>query len=186
MIETQPTVDPHHRLPVQDRPQPEIQVGHGGQIGKGGGQVRASARPQACAARRPYHRDPESVELHLVPTTSRARRVLRDCICRSSKGEVHRSHEPERNGSRSGHASRMRGCTVDATPDLGARARSKWGRTHTDGSAHRRRPIGPTPVSHSVQRGMTGRCAVLSARRSLADPVTAARGVRTCWPRRSE
>jgi len=34
MIETQPAVDPHHRLPVQDGPQAEIQVGHGGQIGK--------------------------------------------------------------------------------------------------------------------------------------------------------
>jgi len=68
VIETQPAVDPHHRLPVQHGSHAEIRVGHGGQIGERGGQAGASPRPQACAARRSYYCDPESVELHLVPT----------------------------------------------------------------------------------------------------------------------
>jgi hypothetical protein len=118
-----------------------MELGRGGQIGEGSGQVGASARPQPCAARRPYHRHPESVELHLVPAASRARRVLRDRVCRSSKGEVHWSRESGRKGSRSGHASRMRECAVGAWPDLRVRARSKWVRTHSGGPARRRRAV---------------------------------------------
>ena len=118
-----------------------MELGRGGQIGEGRGQVGASARPQPCAARRPYHRHPESVELHLVPAASRARRVLRDRVCRSSKGEVHWSRESGRKGSRSGHASRMRECAVGAWPDLRVRARSKWVRTHSGGPARRRRAV---------------------------------------------
>ena len=87
-----------------------MQLGRGGQIGEGGGQVGASARPQPCTVRRAYHRDPESIELQLVPTASSARRLLRDRARRTSQGEVHWSRESVRKESRSGHPFRMREC----------------------------------------------------------------------------
>jgi hypothetical protein len=166
MIETQPAVDPHHRFPVQNGPRAELELGRGGQIGEGGGQVGASARPQSCAARRSYYRDPESVELQLVATAARAGRLLRDCICWSSKGEVHWSRESGRKGSRSGHASRMRGCAVGAWPDLRPRASSKWMRTHTDGSARRRRA-----VSHALEMILLRRSRSTSTAPGRASPL---------------